>query len=576
VGANGAAEMYGAGPRVRVRWEAVVIRKLVVGACLLSSVPAVAQDLYDPGEQIQKALSAQITRDGLDQLSVVAAEMVPALLGEDLLDLGTDELDLFVATFSNLEIGVSVNDVELVPVEGPTVLQSYLGINVDATLELDYDVEALFGLCSGAASAEIDATLGLQISIVVRIDPATQERFFDAEVDLPPNGIVINQTRFSGACATAGNIVGGLLGGLVGLVQQPIEDALADLEPTLEDALNQAKFVDTIELLGTELSIEIVPQQVLFTDGGMELIYSSTVSAPHNTCIDAFDPGGSLRTNTDVPLITSNPPGTQVAANLSDDMVNQIMYAAFEGGLLCFTVDDNAGLDLPIALDSGLLSLLGGEGFEEIIGEEPKPLVIKTLPKEVPEVVYGGAHDVGLKVRRLGLGFFTEVDYRMARAVAMEVDVDAGVDFDFDATTGTLALNIALDPADFNISVVPDVLVRGSEQAMEEGVEGLVGTLLDTLLGDALSATSFVLPAIEGLGVTSLAARPAGAGDWLALDVELGAVTYGVEGAGCDSEGGCAGGCDSSSCDSGCSTARLNLGGYLVVFVPFWLLRRRR
>jgi hypothetical protein len=555
-----------------------VLRKLVVGAALAAAGPAFAQDYYDPGQQIQKALSAQITQEGLDELGAVAASMIPELLGSELLDLGLDEVNLGVAELSEIALALEVNDVRLVPVEGQNPpLDSHLLVEVDATIALSYFVYALFGFCDGYANADIDATLGLEISIVVRIDPATGERYFDANLDLPADGVAITATRFQGECSTAGNIIGGLLSGLGGLIQAPVEDALADLVPTIEDALNQARFVDTVDVLDTQLSIAIVPQQVLFTDDGMELVYSSTVSAPHNTCIDAYDPGGSLRTDTNVPAITSNPPGTQVAAHLSDDMVNQILYAAFEGGLLCFTLDENAEIDLPITLDSSLLTLFGGEGFTEIIGEEAQPLVIKTLPKTVPEVIYDGPHDIDIEVRQLGLGFFTEVDHRMARAVAMEIDVDAGVDLGFDDTTGELAVNIALAPEDFVVRVVPDVLVKGSEQGFEDGVEGLVGTLLDTLLGDLLNSTAFALPSFEGLGVTQLEARTSGAGDWLALDLGVGPVTYASEGGGCDSEGGCSGGCDSgsSSCEGGCSTARLNLGGYLVLFLPFWLLRRR-
>jgi hypothetical protein len=255
-------------------------------------------------------------------------------------------------------------------------------------------------------------------------------------------------------------------------------------------------------------------------------------------------------------------------------MVSQILYAAFRGGLLCFTLDENTeDISLPITLDSSLLGLLGGDGYTEILGDVAKPLVIKTLPQQVPTVNYDGRHDIDLSVRELGLGFFTEVDHRMARAVGLEIEVDAGADLNFDGTTGELGVDVALEPSDLRFQVVPDVIVKGSESAIEDGVSGLLETLLPTLLGDTLEGLVFPVPGFSGIGVTDLAARPAGSGDWLAVDLEIGAVDYGDPGAsGCDSgDGGCSGGCE----DTGCTTARMNLAGWLVLFLPFWAIRRR-
>ena len=102
-----------------------------------------------------------------------------------------------------------------------------------------------------------------------------------------------------------------------------------------------------------------------------------------------------------------------------------------------------------------------------------------------------------------------------------------------------------------------------AKETVEQNFQGLLDSLLDTLLGSALEGLSFGLPSLDGFGITELDLGGSAGGEWLTGAAELGVVSY--------PSGGCDEGC-SGGTDSGCST-----GGaapwLLMVVVP--LLRRR-
>jgi hypothetical protein len=211
--------------------------------------------------------------------------------------------------------------------------------------------------------------------------------------------------------------------------------------------------------------------------------------------------------------------------------------------------------------------------------------VIKTLPRKVPQVAFGvRGHDLSAHVEDLGLNFMTEVDYRQARILGMDVTADADIDLSFDPNTGLLA--VGLDPAaiDIGLKVVPDVFVAGSEAGIETGLGNLVGTLVGSLVGPLLESAAFPLPTFAGLGLTAFdVGTSPPQRTWLTAAVEIGVPAYGDPNAGCDSTdpaAGCSSGCggtdtaSGSSC--GCDGVRLNLAGYSAVLLPLWMLRRRQ
>jgi hypothetical protein len=561
---------------------------LVLSAAFWVSSGALAQDQYDPGQRVENAISAQVTQDGLNALETTVEALIPALIGDALSATPIDPISVLGIELSNITPIIDVRNVSI------TTRNGKLNIDVRANLFLGDNNNPMTLGCFGNDEVgyigPVDTTIAVKLDIDVltaqdgtRSFDVSVETAVDANFDAPG---IFNEGDFHlGVC---GGLIGFGISALqdivIGSVVQPlIDDALGGLETTLEDALSAATIEQEIPILDTVLALKLEPKFVTIDANGMELAFSMTSSAPQASCVAGVDPEGSLKTDSLIPLITANPAGTQIAAHVADDAINQVLYAAFRGGVLCYKVDDSAGLDLPIPIDSSLLALLGGDGYKEIFGATPKPLIIETRPKVAPTAVFTGPEDVKLHVEQLGLNFMTEVDGRMAKALGMEVGADAGANLSFDGTTGGLGIDIDTANLPITIKVVPDLLVAGTEAAIEDGVSGLVSTLVPTLVDPLLSGLSFTLPAVSGIGLTSLDAYGSGAlVDWLTASIQVGIVDYGDPSGGCGGTdtgaGGAAAsgcGCDSSSCSSGCGVGGVQMAGPLAFFGVWWMRRRR-
>ncbi|HMV68872.1 MAG TPA: hypothetical protein PKA64_18635 [Myxococcota bacterium] len=553
---------------------------------LVLAVPAWAQE-YDPGERIEEAVSLQVTPAGFDQLEDILQVIVPDLLAEQL-GAALDPIEFIGYSITNARPILTVQSINLTPNNG------VLKIAVRAKLKLSEDRDPLHfegPLCDewgwiGPIDTQIDVNLGLAV-----VNQQTGGRGFDVSVTTRLDATIDGPTLIPPSegdfhLGTCGNLLGGVVtvfqNVLITSVLQPVVDGLvADLEPTIEDALSAASLSQEIALGEASLSLALEPKRVSLETVGMELVYSITADAPQAACVADVDPEGSPKTSTTIPAIGANPAGTQIAAHLANDALNQILYAAFRGGVLCYTVDQNAGLDLPITLDTSLLGVLGGDGFREIF-PTAAPLVIQTRPKAPPTARFTPQKDVRVDVERLGLDFMGELDGRMARALALEVSANVGANLAFDATTGSIGVEVDTANLPIHIAVVPDVLVAGTEESIAAGVEGLATTLVGSLVEPLLQDAVFPIPAFYGFGITSLDAYPAGASnEWLTASLALGVADYGDPAGGCGgtgdtgTSGGCSSGCDASSCSSGCSTSGPQLAGGLALLIG-WVLRRRR
>jgi hypothetical protein len=542
-----------------------------------------AQEYRPPGDVVPDAVVAHITPEGFDAVEDVIAALIPTLLGESTLAL--DDIDLGgILTLENLKPIIEVRSVQITPRDG--VLDVRARIKID--LNSPSDPMTIGGICDETGwIGPLDADLLVNLSIDVVVDQQGN-RAFDVTLDtslgldVDPPGLFSEGDFHLGVC---GGLLGTLLGvfesAIVGIIQGPIDDALGGLETTLEDALSGAALSQDLDLLDTTLSLAIEPRQVNITTEGMEILLNMASDAPPADCVALFDPGGSLKTGAPKPTLASNPTGTQVAAHVADDALNQLLYAAWRGGVLCYTIDADSGLDLPITLDTSLLTVIAGEGYRSIIGPVAKPLIIKTLPKQVPTLIFDGTHDIEAEINELGLGFFGEVDDRIARLLNVEVDVNAGVDLPFDPATGALAVAVDLGADDLTFRVMPDSLVAGTEAATQEAIAGLVGGLVPQLVGPLLENLAFAIPSFSGIGLTSLDIYSAD-GEWLTASVGIGPAPEGAPD-GCETTtdpvtgepvSGCA--CDSSSCDSGCSTASVRFSPAAIGLAAMWLMRRRR
>ena len=171
-----------------------------------------------------------------------------------------------------------------------------------------------------------------------------------------------------------------------------IEDQKAQIEADLEEQLKAAYFADTISLGDVSMDLEIEPQAVVISADGLDIRVQGHASAPQGECMTERDTDGSIKTQTSVPPLSDNTGTTEFALVLSDDIANQALYAVWRSGLLCYDLA-NADFELPFPLNTSLLGIVGGEGFQELFPES-LPMAVVTSPDQAPTVDYQSNADL--------------------------------------------------------------------------------------------------------------------------------------------------------------------------------------
>jgi hypothetical protein len=363
-----------------------------------------------------------------------------------------------------------------------------------------------------------------------------------------------------------------------------IETVLEDLQGTLADTLSVLAIQQSIDLLGTPLNIGLFPNDLIITDEGLrlEMVGSFDTGPSPHPCVSRFDDGLSEQTipPTDprYPFVGQTPAGIPrgIGALLNDDWLGQAAYAAWRGGLLCFEISDgNSPVDLPIPINTTLLTILAPGAFTELF-PTAAPLVLRTRPEKEPTLKVNDpalTHDLEVDIETLGLDFMGEIDGRLSRIAGLDLDAALGVDVTFDGTTGLLGAAVDFDPSTIVATVSFNDLNAAANSQIESNFSTLAEQLVGPLLGSALSDLTFPLPSFSGLGVTSADVQVTGAQgftDFLGVYGTVGAVSYGDP----------AGGCDSTSATEGCGDSGCSNVGPRATTASFALLvlalRRRR
>lgn len=531
---------------------------------LAALAPIASAQTVPAGGNIQEAAAVQVTPAGLDALGGLLPAVVPPETEVDGIDEGFTCLNVQI---EGLKIGLAIANVEFVPEPGRLLVDVDLLVNVNDAADpftVSGEVVCLDMNCPTyvrpfPVSAQIPFELG------VAVDPNTQDRYFDATlgemvVDL---GLDNTHIELSGSCNTIDDL-DDLLGAvnlsffdfIINTAEPFVLDILAQqastIEETLDDALRDVRFEDSFEVGDVTLDVLVEPWSAIITPAGIDLALQGRFDAPVHECVAEHDPGGSLLTDSNVPSISANPSGTEIIIHASDELANQGLYAIWRSGLFCYEISEDSELDIGIPINSSLLGVLGGEGFDALI-PETKPLAIETDPRAAPTVDYAADHDLVVLVRELGVDFYSEVDFRQTRALGLTIESDVGVDLLFDGQTGELAADVALSGDNIFAFATHNELVPESSEQIQESFTGLVDVLLDSLVGDLLDDIRFSVPSFEGQGLQTLSARASGGRDWLGLSATAGPVPYGSSGGGCD--GGCSGSAGSSCDQSGAPVA---------------------
>ena len=189
-----------------------------------------------------------------------------------------------------------------------------------------------------------------------------------------------------------------------------------------------------------------------------------------------------------------------------------------------------------------------------------------------------GSPDLAIDLEELGLDFYADVDYRMARTLSVDMDTDVGVGIGLDPTTGALALDIDLDPARVEAGVSFNEFVPESNDIIEESFTAQLDTILgfidiESLLGDLNLNIPAFSDGEEPIGLQDFTVIPSGdANEDVGIYSTIGPVSY----AGCSSEEGGEDGCG-GGCGGGCATSGRSAGRQVLLwFVLFLGVLRRR
>lgn len=552
---------------------------------------------WPPGEVINPGVSVDITADGFDAVAALIPNLLPSAIDIPETSDGyggvLDQCWLggYEYALRNGSASIAVTDTAIVPGNGVLDITANLEVAVnDASnpFELYTSLECIDDTCYGYVNpfpVEVHTTMRLAI-----VDDGAGHRSLDATMgDIEVTYELDGSTDiYLGECTVGSieevlNYVGlSIYDLLIGALDSTLQDQIASMGPELESAIEDAFAAATIEqdleLNGALVHLLLQPSNVDITPASLRLWMEGSFAGEPAACIAAYDPGGSLRTDSQLPEPDELPSGVgadyHAGILIGDDFANSALYALWRGGLLCYELDAASS---PLPLDTSLLNSLTGNVFEPLF-PEAQPVELSVRPTEPPTVAYTGAHDLGLDIKGLNLDFYAGLDGRAARLISVQLDGQAGADLQLDGATGNLAIEVALSPDDFVPSVSYNEVDEAANAHVVESFGGLFQTVLDTVAGSLLDSLAFSLPSFSGLGLTELVVSEAGADkDWLGAYAWLGPVEYGG-GSSCGGCGGDTGTVDTgggSSCGGGCSTvptapwAAVGLG-------VLWLRRRGR
>jgi uncharacterized protein (TIGR03382 family) len=539
----------------------------LLAGILLATAPARAED-WPPGATIQEAVLADITPEGFESVALLIPSLLPSQVDIPTTGGGSDNgfcLIDYEYEISGAWVGIQVIDAQITPGNGVLDVTASLLVNVNNPSDkfnVSFEAACVGDDCPGYVDAfpvTIHTTMALAVvpgPDGVNVLDATMGAV-DVTYDLTNDDIHLD--CFIGDLEDVLNYVGLsiydlILGQVDSLLQDQVSSLGPTLETTIEDAFSSASISQDLDLNGATAHITLQPSAIDIQPSGVRMMMSGAVSGDAAACITAFDPSGSLRTDSSTPAIAFAPAGVRtpyhLGIGLSDDFANQTFYTLWRGGLLCYSLAPGGAFPL----DTSILNLLSGDTFAELFPES-QPVTLRTLPRAAPTVNYTGPDDVDVNINDLDLEFYADLDGRAARVVSVSLNGIAGADLTLDPATGMLGVAVDVDPANLTPTVVYNEMYPEANASIEASFSSSFGSLLDTILGSFLGdALGFALPSFSGLGLQSIETAATGPSeDWLGAYAMIGSVTYG-DGSSCGGCGGDTGG-GSSGCSSGCASA---------------------
>ncbi len=571
-------------------------------ALLALLAPASAQ--VPAGELISPAVDVDITEDGFNAVEAVVPSFVPGSFAIPQVESMSGSCPWYLPTRTGIRvtgaevfIDVPPSGVDIAPVPpgGYCGSGAQLDLSMQANIwvnsasdpfDLWIEVLCIGDTCNSYVdpfTAYVDAT----VCVDLVADPYTGALTLDARIDENslsvvldgPGGLTGDDIHLDncavGSLLSGLNLTDLLVGILVGQVDSMLSSEISGINDSIADALagvgDSLVVQQSLDLGdGATVDLYLAPTEIWTDNTGLRLGLEGSAEARQVAeCVAPYDPGSSLETPSNPPMLGELPGILQepyhVSATIADEFVNQVFYAVWQSGILCQELggDGAAPIDLPLPVDSTLLTLLAGDVYDEQF-PEPAPILIRTRP-EKPPILNNQPDDIDVEIEDLGLEIYFDKDGRKAKLVDLSLGLDAGLATSFDPTTGVVGVDIDLDGA-LSARVNDNEFAPGTDDEVAAGVEGLLqNPAIAGLVNDALAGLAGIgLPPVvfpdsdgdglpEKFGVTDLVLTTAGSGDdWLGAYVWVGPVQYDY--AGCDGGCGGCGGTTSSGCgsSSGC------------------------
>lgn len=597
--------------------------RLLLGTSLLLAGTYAYAD-WPVGAEIEDALMVDITDAGFEEISKSLPVILPPTFPLETIyeegDIFDQDFTLFGITFAsadlnwyievaNLEMGIQILDLSIRPGNGVLWLDAEVELhvndaaapaNVQAGGDLEYQVlwwteteklELLdCDLHTEPFIVDFSTSIGLEY-----LETGTGDYALDANIgaiswnwDIVGDDIVID--------CWLGDILDFLddigldvidlaLDAFQSEIDALINDLTSDIEPALEEAMSGLKIEQQLDIGEATLDLKIIPNAIEIIPDGMRIGTIGAASAEYHPCIGEPPTEESVGTASAQPKLGQTPSGIPSPHHFGiladDDFVNQVLFAAYYGGGLCFTLGPENDT---LPLNTALLGILAPDTFDDLF-PEPKDIIIETRPTSAPVAYAKGDSDINLAIDTFGLDIYADLDYRTAKVIGLDLNVDAGADLVFDNAVGQLDLTVNLTSEDLTATTRHNEFAPGQDEAIASAISGLfdtvVGPLLDGLLGDL----SFPIPSVASIGIQSLDSAASGpAEDWFGFYANTGVVTYGTGGGlGCTEDGGfgCedSGGCDAESgCDAGgsCASGAIPARALMVSFALIGVAIRRR
>ena len=570
------------------------VRIAAIAAAAIVIPGSAAAETLPPGGKVNKAVTANVTPDGLDflldqGLTLIPQQVaVPETSGSQSCGFGTVNYTIYQGQPTN-GVSVEINSAQITPQQGylglsfsgiakgtgtddppnDTGPQTYTVTRVEysgcgtSCNDGDYSVVRLQPM-NFAVSTELD--------IQLTVDPVTGEPTVDVTTPLSRNDISIDTSKVDAAGCAAIDFLVAVLKNFIG---DAVKDEIIDLVneqllPGIEEGFQSIRYDDVVALADSELQVKLLPSALDIRQNGVAVSMSSQIQAvTPTTCVEIPTDAGSVFTPGEPPQYgTTAPNGLpyDAAASLSDDLVSQLLFSAWHSGMLCQTIDEGLTVDM--------LSLAGLSGPLNRLGiEDGTPILVVIKAYEPPTAAFADDPHVTLGVKKLEVSIFTTIQERTARLVALELEVEAGANILIDAAN---VLSIALDLAPEDIVGA----VSYGELISSEEAETLVG-LLPVLVEQFLPTLTDSLPTVDlgglaGVGLENpvfVAEQGFGGVPDDTLSAYTGLVATGACGVGGTS--GCGVG-STGGCAMGGRGAATQAGFFVVALAPIAVLLRRR